>query len=204
MSDSALRFAIAALTNLLRLVVGRGKVQSGADDGPVQILQVSLSPKEVANLKRLAEFGFASWPLPGADAVAIFVGGNRSNGVIIATGDQSLRFKLDAAGEVAISDAFGKSIWLKKTGGIVIEASGQDVTVDGATNVIVNASAKVTLTTPLVEISGNLTVDGNITAGGTIGDAVRTLEQDRAIYDTHTHSGVTAGGAHTGPPDQPE
>lgn len=201
---NAIRYAVSGLTNLLKLVVGRGRVKSGKDDGPVQILQVQLSAKELPNLRRLAEFGFASWPPNGADVMAIFIGGDRSNGVIIATGDQRTRFKLENAGEAALHDAFGKSIWLKKDGGLVLELAGQDVEINGARTVTVNAATKVMLTTPLVEMSGNLKVDGNIVAGGTIGDAVRTLEADRAIYDTHTHGGVTAGGGHSGPPDQHE
>ncbi len=207
MSD---RYSIQVITNLLKMVVGRGRVKSLADDGPVQVLQLQLSPKELPNLRRLAEFGFSSRPPAGSDAIAIFVAGDRNNGVVIATGNQTFRFKLENDGEVALSDAFGKSLWFKKTGGVVLEANGQDVTVNGAANVAVNATTKVTLTTPLVEMSGDLKVDGNlhavgnILADGTIGDSVRTLEADRAIFDGHTHPGVTAGGAHTGPPDQHE
>lgn len=194
MSEGAIRYAVQGLTGLLKLVVGRGRVKSADDTGNVQILQVQLSPKELANLRRLAEFGFTSLPMDGADAVAVFVGGDRSNGVIIATGDQHYRFKLGAPGEVAIYDAFGKSIWLKKDGGVVLEAAGADVAVTNAADVTVQASGTVTLEAN-VHITGNLVVDG------TIGDSVRTLEADRAIYDTHTHP-VT--GAVTGVPNQHE
>ena len=204
------RYSIQVITNLLKMVVGRGRVKSLADDGAVQILQLQLSAKELPNLRRLAEFGFASRPPAGSDAIAVFVAGDRNNGVVIATGNQTFRLKLENDGEAALHDAFGKSIWLKKTGGIVIEANGQDVTVNGAANVVVNAATKVTLNTPLVEMSGNLKVDGNIEAGGniladgSIGDSVRSIEADRAIFDTHTHGGVTAGAAHTAVPDEHE
>lgn len=162
------RFSITALTHLLRLAIGRGRVKLVRDDAAVQILQVELSAKELPDLRRLAEFGFASRPPPGSDVVAVFIGGDRSNGVVIATGNQTLRFKLTADGECAIHDAFGKSIYLKKTGGIVITAAGQDVDVSGAANLNVSASTQVTLDTPVVTMTGNLQVNGNIHANGTI------------------------------------
>lgn len=195
------RYSIAGLTNLLKLVIGRGRIQTTNADGPLQRFQLLLSAKERPTLSRIAEFGLASRPMVGADAVAVFISGNRSNGVIIATNDLNHSFTLANDGESALYNAFGQSVYLTKAGGIVIEAGGEDVTINGAAHVTVHASVKVTLTTPLVEMSGNLNVTGNIHAGGTIGDAVRTIEQDRAIYDTHTHPN---GSPNTGIPNQPE
>lgn len=138
-------YSIQALTHRLMLLIGRGKVQSSNDDGPVQILQARISAKEIANIRRLAEFGFTSRPLPGADVVVVFVAGDRSNGAIIATGDQRYRFKLENDGEVALHDAFGKSIWFKKDGGIEIEMADSPITINNANGITVNSQSDITL-----------------------------------------------------------
>lgn len=202
---SARDYAIQGLVNLLKLVVGRGRVKSLNDDGAVQILQTVLSPKETANLKRLAEFGFASRPPNDSDVIALFVGGDRSNGVVIASGNQRLRFKLENDGEVALHDAFGKSLWFKKNGGVVLEANGQNVEVNGAADVTINATGTVTVNAGAIDltadttITGNIHVTGNAVVDGTIGDGVRTIEADRAIYNSHTHPN---GAPNSGPPNQ--
>jgi phage baseplate assembly protein V len=137
-------YAITALSNLLKLAIGRGRVQTVDDSGPVQILQLVLSPKETPNLPRLAEFGFQSWPPEGSDAVVVFVAGNRSNGVAIATGNQRLRLKLENPGEAALSDAFGKYVWLKKES-MEIDAGGKEVVIKNAAGITITSTQDVTL-----------------------------------------------------------
>lgn len=195
------RYSISALANLLRLVVGRGKIQTGTDTGPVQVFQIVLSAKETPNVRRLAEFGFTSFPMAKCDSVAVFINGDRSNGVIIATGDQAHRFPLANPGEVAVFDAFGKSIYLTKDGGIVVNANGADVTINDAADVGVTFSGTATLTGPTVHMTGDLQVDGNIKSNGTVADSVRAMSDDRTIYDGHTHP---VSGGDTGVPNQPE
>lgn len=142
--SSAQNYAIVALSNLLKLLVGRGRVLLVDDSGPVQIVQVKLSPKETPDLRRLAEFGFVCWPLEGADAVALFVAGNRGNGVIIATGDQRHRLKLENPGEAALHDAFGKYVWLKKES-TEVDAGGMPITIKNAAGITITSTEHVTL-----------------------------------------------------------
>ncbi|UPG86861.1 phage baseplate assembly protein V [Luteibacter aegosomatis] len=167
--------------------IGRGRVTSSRDDGPAQLVQAKLGPLEVRdNTPRLAEFGFTSRPPPGADAVLVFIGGDRSNGVIIATGDQGSRPRNLEVGETKIYDLFGRFIHFTKDGGIVIEAHGSPVTVNNATTVTIAASEKVRMETPLLEVTGD------ITAGGDITDKKRSMDADRAIFNAHTNgSGTT-------------
>lgn len=81
------------------------------------------------------------------------------------------------------------------------------------------ATTKVRCETPLLECTGNLVVNGGITClgtygssggriqtpgdikstGGQVGDSVRNMSQDRAIYNGHTHP---APGGTTGAPSQ--
>lgn len=44
-----------------------------------------------------------------------------------------------------------------------------------------------------VTITGDLTVNGNIAASNNISDATRSMVDDRGIYNTHKHPGVTSG-----------
>ncbi|MDB5822158.1 MAG: putative baseplate assembly protein Gp45,Mu-like protein [Herminiimonas sp.] len=123
--------SIQRLYQRLLHVVGRGRVTQGNDTGNVQTLQLRLGPDELRdNTPRLAEFGFTSMPPVGSDAVLVFVGGDRSNGVVIATGHQASRLKNLKAGEVAIYDDQGQSVYLTRAG-IIVNGGGHAVTVIG-------------------------------------------------------------------------
>lgn len=178
--------AIAAIERLYRrvlMVVGRGRIKTGRDDGPAQMLQVRLGPLEtIDNLPRLSEYGFNSMPPVDTDAIVLFSGGNRSDGVIIATGSQTYRMRSLQTGEVAISDDQGQSVYLTRTG-IVINGAGFPIQVTNAPS--------VTLDTPQVHMTGNLAVDGSITAEGDVADhGNKTMAAMRDVYNGHDH-GIT-------------
>jgi phage baseplate assembly protein V len=171
----------------VQLAVGRGRITFSNDAGNVQALQVRLGQLETRDgTPRLGEFGHASRPPVGADVVAVFAAGNRADGVVIATGHQASRPRGLAEGESQLYDLWGKSVYLTKDGGIVVEAKGTPVTVNNATVVTINASDSVVMNTPLLKVSGN------IEAGGDITDGVRSMAADRAIYDGHNHGGGPA------------
>lgn len=178
-----MRAAIERLSRRILLTIGRGRIQSVDDSGTAQIAQVVLGPLETqSKLKRLAEFGFTSRPPKGSDAIVLFVGGDRGNGVIIATGNQQYRLKNLGDGEVALYNSTGRYV---KLGGseIVVEAGGGQVTINNATKLLVH---------------------GDIEATGNVKDATRTMAADRAKYNAHKHSGVTTGAGVTGITDTPE
>lgn len=168
-------------------MIGRGRVTVSNDTGSVQVLQLRLGPLEVRDsTPRLAEFGFTSRPPVGADAVLVFVGGDRTNGVVVATGHQASRPTGLAEGESMVYDLFGKFIHFTEDGGILIEANGSPVTVSDATVVTINASKKIRMVTPLLEVTGDIKAGGNVT------DAIRSMAADRAIFNQHTNgSGTT-------------
>src|SRR5260363_84925 len=90
MNDQTLPAGQECLFRRVMLVVGRGRLRTGWDDGPVERHQARLGALELRDhTPRLAEYGFASMPPVGSDAVVVFIGGDRSNGVIIATGHQA-------------------------------------------------------------------------------------------------------------------
>lgn len=94
---------IAPLHRRVMLAIGRAVLNAVYDSGKVQLAQASMLSDEVRDrMERMAEYGFTSVPLPGAQAVAVFVGGERGNGVIVATGDPRYRPRGLQPGEVAI------------------------------------------------------------------------------------------------------
>jgi phage baseplate assembly protein V len=159
----------------LQLLVGRGRIKVSNDGGAVQSHQVQLSPLELKDVARAAEYGFTSMPQPGCHAVVIFVGGDRSNGIIVATNDQAHRLKNLQPGEVAIYDDQGQSVYITRSG-IVVNGGGKQVTI---TN------------TPKVR------VESNIEATGTIKDLCdstgKTMDGMRTTYDGHDHNDPQGG-----------
>jgi len=205
------------MNNLFWMIVralGRGRLSSVDDAGPVQTVQAQLSQSELRDATpRLAEYGFHSNPPPGADAVLVFMGGDRTQGVVIACGHQKYRMKGLASGEIALCDDLGQTVYLTRSG-IVVKGAGLPM--------VITDAPQITLDTPLVkatgdvEIAGNLTVtknivsDQNITATGDVADAggTKTMAGMRAVYNGHEHPVANvAGGSSTinsNPPTQQE
>lgn len=194
------------LAQKLQAVIGVGKITLVDDSGAVQLDQVAIGPLEVHDgAPNSQQFGFASNPPVGTDAVMVFIGGDRSNGVIIATGNQKYRLKGLASGDAALYDSRGQSVWLTP-GGIVVNGAGLPMTVNNTPEVTVNASTSVTLNTPTTHCTGDLNADGNITSGKSITAAqdvadqggTKTMAGMRATFNPHTH--VDPQGGSVSPP----
>lgn len=150
----------------VQLVTGWGRVSFSDDSQSAQLLQIKLNDSETRDgTPRIAEFGFTSRPPDESDVVLVFLGGDRSKGVVVATGHQASRPRGLARGESMLYDLWGKSIHLTADGGIVIEAQGTPVTVNNATVVTINASEKVQLNTPLLRVTGLNGVGGVVKVG---------------------------------------
>lgn len=179
--------AMGRLWRRMRLAVGRGRVTTVDDSQPAQILQTVLGALETRDkTPRLAEFGFSSNPPESSDVVVVFIGGDRSNGVVVATNHQPSRPTGLNPGESIQYDLWGKYIKFTQGGGIVIEAQGTPVTVNHATTVTINAANEVVMNTPTLQVNGNIVATGNVS------DSVRSMAADRAIFNKHTNgSGTT-------------
>lgn len=161
------------------LALARGIVRFVGDTGAVQRIQVQLNALEIIDdIPRMAEYGFVSNPPAGSDAVVAFGSGDRSNGVVIATGNSTYRMKQLKTGEVAIHDNSGQSVYLTAAG-IVINGAGKPMTI---TNI-----EKLRAETLLFECTGDI-VDNCDTTG-------RSMAADRVIYDGHEHdvTGIQKG-----------
>ncbi|WP_413052131.1 phage baseplate assembly protein V [Pseudomonas bubulae] len=171
----------------VQLMSSWGRVTFSDDSNSAQLLQVKLNDSETRDdTPRIAEFGLTSRPPDGSDVLVVFLGGDRSKGVVVATAHQASRPKGLLAGETMLYDLWGKSVHLTKAGGIVVEAQGAPVTVNNATTVTINAADSVELITPLLHVTGDIVAGGNIT------DSVRSMAADRKLFNSHTNgSGTT-------------
>ncbi|EFG2176078.1 TPA: phage baseplate assembly protein [Escherichia coli] len=165
-----------------------GRVTAGDDSGVVQTVQVQ-SPSEVrSDTPVLQQFGFSSVLPAGTDVVVMSLAGNRSSAAVVASGHQSYRINGLSSGEVVVYNQWGQYVRLGEDG-IVVEASGQQVLVNSATTLEVTATDGVTLKTPSLKVTGDIT--DNCESNST------TLKALREAYNDHTHpvSGVESGGS---------
>ncbi|OCR25341.1 baseplate assembly protein [Pseudomonas syringae] len=122
-------------------------------------------------------YGFSSAPLPGAEYLAVPVGGNSKHTVVVASEDGRYRITLQD-GEVSLYTDEGDYVHMKR--GRVVE-----VVTD---SLLIKAASKVRFETPLVEMTGDLQVDASIKADGEVADHKRSMQGDRDIYNVHTHA----------------
>ncbi|WP_016597576.1 phage baseplate assembly protein domain-containing protein, partial [Yersinia pestis] len=169
---------ISTLYRQIKMLLGIGRVTAFDDSNGVQTVQYQ-TPLEVhSDTPRLAEFGFSSGLPAGSDVVIGFLGGDRSSGMIIASHHPAYRHMGLNAGETVIYAQWGQFIKLTESG-VVIEANNQPVTVNNATEVTVNATVKVRLNTPLLEVSGNIIDNADSNSA--------TLKSLRDAYNSHNH-----------------
>ncbi len=114
-----------------------GRTTTAPDEtGVVAMVQVQLNDLAQADRRRIIQqFGFAGGLPVGTDVIEIRIHGDPSNAVIIATNNQTYRPKNMQPGEVMVYDAFGKSVYLTKSDGIVVDANGGNVTIKNAPQV---------------------------------------------------------------------
>lgn len=162
--------AIERLWRRVSHIVGLGRITATDDSGTVHQGQVKLGADEIRdNTPVLGVYGLASHARPGSDAVVLFIGGDRSNGVVVATGDQRVRPTGTQPGDVVLhNDIAGMSITLGRDG-IRISGGGLPIVIEQ---------------TPSVTIKSKLVVEQEVTAMST-GAAVN--------LSTHTHRDPQGG-----------
>lgn len=146
--------------------------------GNVQLIQAdALSGERLQDAELFQHYGFTSNPPPGTMAIVLPIGGKTAHGIIIATEHGAFRLKGLQSGETAI--------YTKNNDKVVIH-------IDGTIEVV--AATKVQITSPLVTMSGNLNVTGNIVAHGDISDHdTKSMLGMRNVYNTHTHTDPQGG-----------
>ncbi|MFP3274687.1 MAG: phage baseplate assembly protein V [Paraburkholderia sp.] len=183
------------------MMVRRGKISLVNDSGVIQTVQLPPSGLETRdNLKRIAEYGLTSNPPEGTDAYILNIGGDPSNGAVVGTNHQQTRPTGLEQGETQIYNGpAGTSVYLSN-GGIVVNANGQPVTVNGSTTVTIVAATEIIADTPLLKCTGDIldNCDTN----------TRTMAGMRTVANGHTHKVMNVQGGsstiETNPPDQDE
>jgi len=114
----------------IRMIVSRAIVSLIDDSKNMQIVQLNLMKDETKDgVERVQNYGFTSHPKPDAQAVVLFVSGNRDHGLVVALDDSRYRLKDLPEGGVAVYDFDGNYIKLTEANGIEIEAPNQKVTI---------------------------------------------------------------------------
>lgn len=188
----ALERSLAAQARRIRLMATRGVVGRINDGSKMQGSQVQLLAGEFRNAQRFQNFGFSSVPLPGAEGVFISLNGSRDQGVLVAVDDRRYRKGGLAGGESAMYNHLGDYIHIKADRSIEI-VTQQEVKVT-AKRLVINASEKVRMVTPLLEVTGEIK-DLCDTALGRLMSAMRSWMR------LHTHK-ENDGGADTNQPTQ--
>ncbi|MBI2236818.1 MAG: phage baseplate assembly protein [Magnetospirillum sp.] len=98
-------------------MVARGvlkALQRGGGDLLVATID-GLAGETLGEREFVQDYGLSSWPKPGAEVVAAFLAGLRSNGVVLRLFDR--RYQIDLLeGEAAIHDDLGQRVHLTRTG----------------------------------------------------------------------------------------
>jgi phage gp45-like len=178
MNEKGLRAFIAPLSRRVSMMASRAVVRLVSDELSRQQMQVEILKGELRdNVERMQNYGFTSVPQSGADAAVVFLGGNRSQGIIIAVDDRRYRLTGLEAGEVAVYDDLGNKIELKRD------------------RIKITAETLLDIVAPDVHIAGHVTITGNVDTTGTLKNNTKN------VGSTHTHSGVQTGGGNTGAPN---
>lgn len=143
MDPAALSRFLAPLQRRVMLVVGRAVLQAAAAGGTR--LQVTLLADETRDdVDRLQDYGLASAPVAGAEAVVLSVGGCRDHPVAVVVSDGRGRPDL-AGGEVALHTTRGDQ-W------VLLKADG---------SIVLHSATKVVAHAPLVEVpNGDVVAQG--------------------------------------------
>ena len=104
------------LAKRVALMVGRCVIlASKYKDGELLTDIELVAGEKRRGVEFLQQFGFSSRPKGDVEGVALFVGGSRDNGVVIATRGECPDLE---EGEVRVHSPFGTSMTLKKDGSI--------------------------------------------------------------------------------------
>lgn len=161
----------------LRLIVGRCVITATKYKDGEMLSDIGLVADEKRrNVELMQQYGFSSRPKGDVEGVAIFVGGSRENGVVIATRGECPELK---PGEVMVHSPFGSSIKLKEDGSVELVTDSKKFRFVGD-----------------VEATGKFTVDGKIEAGGVIesdGEVIAMKKTTHVSLSTHMHPTAATG-----------
>lgn len=127
----ALQRLLVPLRLRIANLVARAVVQLVVDTPKLQELQLGVLEGETRErCERFQPYGCTSVPLPGAEAIVLFVGGLRDHPLVVCVDDRRYRKTGLQPGEVALYDHHGTCVLLKASQ--VVEVNRPIDLVDGA------------------------------------------------------------------------
>ena len=192
----AIREVVKPLAKRVKLTVGKFVIEAIDDSKGLQLGKITLLADEVLDqIERIQEYGFTSVPVKGCEGIAVFVGGNRGNGSIIATDDRRFRPKDLGEGDTAIYTKDGVIIKLLN-GGKKIEVISENEVSISTKKATINATDEATITTAKANV-----VSDNINLGSGAVEKLLKGETFQDFFNSHTH--VDGTGSSTTPPSSP-
>ncbi|MBB3947208.1 phage baseplate assembly protein V [Rhizobium skierniewicense] len=165
------------LLSKVRGLVRRVSIKNIRDDGEAQTASIEVADGIWRdNVEVAQQYGMtSSAPEDGGLAIAIAVGGDEGDMIVLPIGNPSSRLSGLDAGDAALYNQFGDRVVVRAGGGIEVTAA--------------NSVA--------LKVGGiSLTID----AAGFHFDGGSIWHDGVPIDKTHVHDGVTRGGAKTNPP----
>ncbi|MDA8049958.1 MAG: phage baseplate assembly protein [Rhodospirillales bacterium] len=180
----------------VRGIAAWGVVSAVEDGAEAQTVTVQTADGAVRTAVEVAQpFGLASVaPANGALCVLLAVGADPANLVALPVGCPAARMGELAAGEVAIYGADGSRVHIRAGGTIevwgaaAVKVTTQDMTIEASQGG--------------VQITGTVTVTGDLNVSGNVADGTGTLDRLRQHYDGHVHPDPQGGD--TGPTTEPD
>ena len=141
-----------AIKSRIRLMVGKCLITACKDNAATISLLLGESREDVEFYQ---QYGFSSRPVGSVGGVALFIGGSRDNGVLVASrgDDADMKMSLEP-GEVAVHSKFGTAIVLKKDGSVLIKTNGKKTRIEG--DLDVTGDVKAICDGVFVTLSGHI------------------------------------------------
>ena len=211
---------LSDLRNRIWAMVARGCLNATDGTRPMRVIQVKLFAGEVReDVEHFEPYGFTSEPHANSEPLVLSLSGNRDHSIAVCIADRRYRLRGLKTGEVALFDDLGQKVHLTREGVDVytpghlhaVVKKDVDISVGGnctesvGGNVIATVSGNVTLKTsavtidsPSVHITGDVTVDKSLTVIGAItgsgGLAVSGGSGASVDGEVRTTGDVSAGG----------
>lgn len=162
----------------LRNLVSRATVAMSNAAARMQALQLRLYAGEVRDsVEHFEDYGFTAHPMPGAEAIVISVGGDRSNAVAVRVTDRRYRPTDLKPGEVCIYHHEGDRIIMR---------NGRQVEVE-TLRLVVNATESTDINSTKITLNGEVDMTGAVTAQSGMSVSGLMKNNDVDIGSGHRH-----------------
>lgn len=99
---NTIRAFLEPIQRRVMLMISRAVISSINDAGGIQLAKVELLADETRDVERFGQYGLTSNPPAGSEAIVLFLGGNRAQGILIGIENRTARLKGLGEGDVAL------------------------------------------------------------------------------------------------------